>query len=255
VGGGRGKRLTAGRYIRFVPAEVQTMRRFRIVPVALVVLIFSALAQADAKFLTRDDVSAIIGVLSPPPKDGSPEQQAEIAKLLDLQKNRTPQDVERAEKNSHLTGFLFADVLGDWFNAKDLPLTAKLMTDVGHEAGAVDSAAKDKFKRDRPFVGEPRLHPTLQAAGYSYPSGHSTAGMTYALILAEMFPEHRDALIAKGTQVGDDREVAGVHYPSDVAGGRKIAAEIAKRLLADPQFHAEMEKAIDEVHADAGAPK
>lgn len=231
------------------------MRRFRILPVALVVLFLSALARADAKFLTKDDVDATIALLSPPPADGSPEQQAEIATLLDLQKNRTPQDVARAERNSHLDGFLFAGVLGDWFNAKDLPLTAKLMTDVGHEAGAVDSLAKDKFQRNRPFVGEPRLHPTLQAAGYSYPSGHATAGMTYALILAEMFPEHRDALIAKGKQVGEDREVAGVHYPSDVVGGQKIAAEIAKRLLANTEFHAEMEKAIDEVHADASAPK
>jgi acid phosphatase (class A) len=255
VGGGRGKRLTASGHIPVLKVEVQTMRRFRIVPIALVVLVLSAAARADAQFLTKDDVAATIALLSPPPKDGSPEQQKEIATLLDLQKNRTPQDVARAEKNSHLSGALFAEVLGDWFNARDLPLTAKLMIDVGHEAGVVDSAAKDKFQRNRPFVTDSRVHPTLKAAGFSYPSGHSTAGMTYALILAEMFPEHREALIAKGKQIGDDRAVAGVHYPSDVVGGQTIAAEIAKRLLANSEFHAEMEKAIDEVHADASAPK
>jgi acid phosphatase (class A) len=95
----------------------------------------------------------------------------------------------------------------------------------------------------------------LKETGFSHPSGHATGGMTYALVLAEMFPEHKDALIARGEQIGEDREVAGVHYPSDVVAGRKIAKEIVKRLLANPDFHAEMQKAIEECHADAAAGK
>ena len=79
--------------------------------------------------------------------------------------------------------------------------------------------------------------------------------MTYALVLAEMLPEHKAELIARGEQIGEDREVGGVHYPSDVAAGRKIAAEIVKRLLANPEFHAAMEKAIDECHAAAHTAK
>jgi acid phosphatase (class A) len=231
------------------------MRRFQKIAVVVLVLTFGTLARADTKYLTKDQVDATISLLSPPPVDGSPEQQGEIKTLLELQKNRTPELVARAEHNSKLTGMLFADVLGDWFNAKDLPLTQKMLADAGLEVKAVYSVGKAKFHRNRPFITDPSIHATMPETGFSYPSGHATGGMAYALILAEMFPEHKDELLAKGRQIGEDRELAGVHYPSDVAAGQKVGAEIAKQLLANPEFHAEMEKALDEIHADAHALK
>jgi len=231
------------------------MRKCRLFPVLTVLFALSAVVRADAKHLTPDDITATIAVLSAPPADGSPEQQAEIQTLLDFQAKRTPEDVARVEKNSHLSPYLFTDILGEWFNKKDLPLTDQLMSEVAGEGKAVVIPAKKQFRRNRPFVTDSRITPTLKESGFGYPSGHGTGGMTYALVLAEMFPEHKDALIARGKQIGEDREIAGVHYPSDVAAGQKIAAEIVKRLLANPDFHAEMEKAIEECHADAQAGK
>jgi acid phosphatase (class A) len=231
------------------------MRAKRFVPVILCLLAISSLARADAKYLTPDDITASIAVLTPPPADGSPEQKGEIDHLLEIQGKRTPADVERATKHADLSGFTFAEVLGTWFNKTDLPVTAALMTDVASETKAVVSVAKKQFNRQRPFVTDTRVQPAIPEKGFSYPSGHSTAGTVDAAVLAEMFPEHKDELTALGKQVGEDREVAGVHYPSDVEAGRKIGAEIAKRLLANPQFHAELDKAIAEVHADVHAGK
>ncbi len=228
----------------------------RVLPILAIVFAFSAIVRADAKYLTPDDITATIALLSPPPEDGSPEQKAEIQTLLDFQQKRTPEDVARAEKNSHLSGFMFADVLGEWFNAKELPVTAKFLSSVAPESKAVVVAAKPKFHRVRPYVTDPRIQPSLEKeTGFCYPSGHATGGMTYALILAEMFPDQKDALIARGKQIGEDREVGGMHYPSDVAAGQTIAAEIVKRLLANPEFHAALEKAVEECHADAHAGK
>ena len=231
------------------------MRAKRFLPFLICVLAVGAFARADAKFLNSDDVNATIALLTPPAADGSPEQQAEIQKLLDIQGARTPADEARAKTHANLSGFSYSEVLGAWFNKEDLPVTAKLMADVGAEAKAVVSVAKKQFHRDRPFVTDKRLHPSIPETGFSYPSGHATAGAAYAAVLAAMFPEHKDELLALGKQIGEDREVAGVHYPSDVAAGQKIGAEIAKRLLATPDFHAEMEKALEEVHADAHAGK
>jgi acid phosphatase (class A) len=231
------------------------MRKCKLFPALVLLLAFCAVARADAKYLTPEDITATIAILSPPPADGSPEQQAEIQRLLDFQAKRTPEDVARMEKYSHLSPYLFTDILGDWFNKKDLPLTDKLMSEVAAEGKAVVIPAKKQFHRNRPFVTDSRITPALKETGFSYPSGHGTGGMTYALVLAEMFPEHKDALIARGKQIGEEREIAGVHYPSDVAAGQKIAAEIVKRLLANADFHAAMEKAIEECHADANAGK
>ena len=37
-----------------------------------------------------------------------------------------------------------------------------------------------------------------------------------------------------------------MHYPSDVAAGQKLGAEIARRLLANPDFRADLREAKQE---------
>jgi len=52
--------------------------------------------------------------------------------------------------------------------------------------------------------------------------------------------------MARGRQIGDDRFLAGMHYPSDVAAGQKLGAEIARRLLANPDFREQLRQAARE---------
>ena len=73
--------------------------------------------------------------------------------------------------------------------------------------------------------------------------------MTWALVLAEVVPEQRDALIARAHLIGDDRVLGGVHSPSDVEAGRTLAAAIAKQLVADPQIQTLIAKAKSECAA------
>jgi acid phosphatase (class A) len=114
-------------------------------------------------------------------------------------------------------------------------------------ANAINTQAKDFFKRERPFNVDPRIQPCVeQEKTFSYPSGHSTRSMVLALTLAQMFPEHADALIARAKLVGDDREMAGEHFPSDVEAGRILAKAIFQQMMKTPDFQSEMEKAKDE---------
>lgn len=197
------------------------------------------------------DFKALLGE---PPADGSPTQVQEIDKLLQLQANRTPEEEARCKKEVDATAFIFADVLGKGFNAEGLPLTAELMKQVQQQTKVVSGAAKATWDRKRPYVTDQRIKPCAEIEKTpSYPSGHATRGMVWALVLAEIYPEHRDALLARGREFGDDRALAGVHYPSDVAAGQKLGAEIAKRLLADPEFTAKLEKAKEEAMAHAHA--
>jgi len=71
-------------------------------------------------------------------------------------------------------------------------------------------------------------------------------GILWASLLSEVFPGQRDSLMARGKQIGDDRFLAGMHYPSDVAAGQKLGAEIARRLLADDAFRARLQAVRDE---------
>lgn len=229
--------------------------RLSVVLGALTLLFLQARARADAQFIKLDDID-VKSLLAAPPADGSPEQQAEIATLLDRQGKRTPDEVARAKSEEEDTVFTFADVLGPWFNDHDLPATATLMHEVQKETKSATNAAKKVWDRKRPFLSDTRLEPcVVLEKSASYPSGHATRGIVFATLLAEIFPEHREQLLARGKLIGEDRIIGGVHYPSDVAAGQKLGAAIAAKMLADPNFKAELEKVKDECLAEAGAKK
>jgi acid phosphatase (class A) len=75
-----------------------------------------------------------------------------------------------------------------------------------------------------------------------------------ASVLAELAPDRRDALVRRGAQIGHDRVLAGVHYPSDVLAGLGLGEAIAQALLADAAFRASLEDVRKKEWAGARAP-
>jgi len=64
-----------------------------------------------------------------------------------------------------------------------------------------------------------------------------------ATLLAQLQPQDREAILARGRQVGFDRPLGGVHYPSDVEAGQAVGAAFAASWLADPAHRALLEQA------------
>ena len=181
------------------------------------------------------------------PADDSPQHQAEIDRMLTLQEERTPADVQRVQQEESMNVFDFANVLGPWFRADNVPYTAALLKEAAHTDNAIAGSAKHEWMRKRPQITEPRLHPCLPLEKTtSYPSAHSMLGAMWGQLLAEMFPEDAEILLARGRQIGTDREIAGMHWPSDVEAGLKLGTEVAHRMLADPAFKAKLQKAREE---------
>jgi acid phosphatase (class A) len=129
-------------------------------------------------------------------------------------------------------------------------LLRRTMTDVGLST----YAAKDHYKRIRPFTlnNEPICAPETKAElekDGSYPSGHTAAGWAWALILTEISPEQTDAILARGRAFGESRYICNHHWYSDVVWGRFMGAATVARLHADPMFRADMEAAKAELAA------
>jgi len=122
------------------------------------------------------------------------------------------------------------------------------------DAGLSTYRAKDYYKRTRPFVATstplctPSHDAELRKDG-SYPSGHSTAGWAWALVLTEVAPERQNAILARGLAFGDSRVACNAHWQSDVNGGRIMAAATVARLQSDPGFQADLAAAREEVQA------
>jgi acid phosphatase (class A) len=214
----------------------------------LVLLLLPQHGWADeTAYLSQERVD-LTALLSPPPAVGSQQQQQEIALLLKLQRERTPDQVAFAQADTERTVFRFQDVFGADFTAEKLPLLAVLFTKVQHNADHLLKPAKKHWNRPRPFVSDLDIHPCVERPdSASYPSAHSTFGTLAAILLAEMVPEKRTQLHDRAELYRLNREIGGAHYPSDVLAGRISGTVIAAFLLNDSAFLAEFSKAKSEL--------
>ncbi len=196
-------------------------------------------------------------ILPPPPSAGSPQERAELDELLRIQAHRTSAQAERARKDAKIDLMAFAAALGRPTGLTDasLPLTGALFRHLQTDEFAILDPAKREFARPRPFSVEPRLHPVIsRPRSLSYPSGHSTWAYTTALVLADMVPERRRELLARAAEFAHDRNVAGVHYPSDVDAGRLAGTALAAMLFTCRPFETEEADARTELRRTLGLP-
>jgi hypothetical protein len=89
---------------------------------------------------------------------------------------------------------------------------------------------KYQFNRPRPSQVCPWLMPPIEVPGHaSYPSGHATQAHLVALILGEVMPlppaGRPKPLRLLAERIARNREVLGLHYPSDSIAGAKLAKE------------------------------
>lgn len=212
----------------------------------LVLLMGWNLAAARTHYVRYTDANwdAIIG---PPPTPHSRQQKDEIDELLAWQSKRTEAQEKRCRAEAHVNAFYFSRVLGAHFDQHDLPITAQLLRDAASDVTEIDDDLKRHWNQPRPYLTDKRIEPCVPLeTATSYPSGHAIRGIVWARILAEIFPEKTDALMSAGRQLGEDRIIAGMHYPSDVAAGQKLGETIADKLLANRDFRKELEKAKEE---------
>ena len=64
--------------------------------------------------------------------------------------------------------------------------------------------------------------------------------VVFALVLAELVPDKKDAILARGAQIGDDRVLGGGHFPSDVAACQALAKAIVDNLMASTPFQEDL---------------
>ena len=73
----------------------------------------------------------------------------------------------------------------------------------------------------------------------------------FAEVLGEVFPERRDALEAHARRLSWARVVAGVHYPTDLEAGRRLAQSLVRALRGNPDFQRAVGACRAEVQAEA----
>jgi len=193
-------------------------------------------------FLGRDELLAL--PVPPPPTNDSPETRAELDGLLALQAVRTRAQQRSIENHREYESVCEAIIEAVHGRLKSAPRTRALLVHVEQDASLAVFHAKKRFQRARPHQLEPRLHPCIAVPGHpAYPSGHALQGYLVARVLSLIFPEGREALRAAGASIGHEREIAGLHYPSDARASSALGQSLFARLESNETFLREVDAA------------
>ena len=188
-----------------------------------------------------------IELLAPPPLMDSPEQAADMAEVQAVYHAATSNDITAAYSEKKFNIFNFMPAIGDFFQPGKFPKTEAFFERVQKQAETVTDQAKDYYRRPRPFTTDPSLANGKLEKSFSYPSGHSTESMVLALVLADLFPDKHDAILAKARNIGWHRVEIARHYMTDIQAGRVLAQAIVREMKNSPDFQKDFAGAQAEI--------
>lgn len=182
--------------------------------------------------------------LPPYPSNTSEETKKELDHLVALMKVRTPENEAEIKSQLKLVDFRY-----DCFQLKDLEdkkLTymPQIVAMISLDLVAVMMRQKRHFDRVRPTYLDKRLTTVIPMPEHpAYPSGHATETHVYANIFAELNPQKKELYFNTAKRISENRELAGVHYPSDTKAGMNLADQFYKTFMKKEKFQVLMKNA------------
>ncbi|MCX6917370.1 MAG: phosphatase PAP2 family protein, partial [Verrucomicrobia bacterium] len=200
-------------------------------------------------YLAPTNLPNSLALIPPPPAPGSAAyaHDVEVAKNTFALRDTPRFALAASDFDLKLPHFVevFSCALNTQITKENAPYLYNLLSRAFTDIGLSTYAAKNHYKRTRPFQqnGEPMAVPEARAfleKDPSYPSGHTALGWGYALILTELAPDRDNEILARGRAFGESRIVCNHHWYSDVVWGRFMGAATVARLHADPTFLADL---------------
>lgn len=166
-----------------------------------------------------------------PPMNTSDEVKAEITELQDR--------LELVKNNEERFAKWDVDIpkpFIEYMEENDLSYDKDMIEKIIEQSVAIILKQKYIFRRPRPEKLAPLIGMKLTPLGSkttqspAYPSGHAAQGELLGLYLASVHPDHSERLLEMGRECGESRVDAGVHYPSDLDSGLKLANMLFKSM-------------------------
>jgi acid phosphatase (class A) len=157
-----------------------------------------------------------------------------------------------------------ADVMKDFSCAAGVklspeatPATYRLLANANADTARANNIAKDHWKRLRPFLidkGPVCESKDELAKSFDYPSGHTTRGWTFGMVLSDAEPDRATPVQVRARSYGESRIVCGAHNMSAVEAGRLGATVTMDSVRQTAAYRADLEAARAELKAARANP-
>jgi hypothetical protein len=176
---------------------------------------------------------ALLKMAFPPRSD-----EEDLKYLHGIAATRTEAGIARAQYWSKHGLTSEWEALLDGYLKKVGPAQARTAKKLLHDAlmmvNNVTQTGKSSNARKRPFAVDPTLKLAVEKPGNnpSYPSGHTTAAYAAAHVLSHLMPDRREEFFGMAREASWARVYSGVHFPTDVIAGAKLATTVATHLTS-----------------------
>ena len=181
---------------------------------------------------------------APPPVADSDAQKNDRSAVLDWQEKRTDADCTRADRTFFVAFDSFWGERSPF--AKPLPPEVQSFLDrLDSDIGTAAMMMKDRYQRARPDISRPCPGPNSgmkKGGSYSYPSSHAAISRVFAAVLTAIVPERKTEFFAKADEIGRDRVIIGVHYPTDIVAGNALADLFMAELLKSADYRRDLDR-------------
>ena len=168
-------------------------------------------------------ISSIPGAPAP----DSVEDVNDWKELVRLQVNRTENECVRAASEYEINLMNFFGPRYGPLKKSEVETLTSFFDDLRQQSFVYTAMVKKHWQRVRPYDAHADLNPCIgKEKSFSYPSGHTTIGRLYYHVLSEIFPKRTKKFLARSDQIALDRNIAGVHYPSDTRDGKVLGDKI-----------------------------
>jgi acid phosphatase (class A) len=205
-------------------------------------------APATAQTFVDVEKDGLIAVVGQPPQDGDLASEADLEAVLIAQRQRSEIEAYAAAFDGELSPLAWAmQALGRGYTPQTYPDSFALFDAVRADMSKAVDVIKEKGpQRKRPHQQDSRVTPSLSVSEHqsnSWPSGRAAATRVWAGVLADLFPERKAALVRAADRSAALRLIGGVHYPTDLAAGRRLADAFLARLRTQPLYQQKLAQA------------
>lgn len=159
------------------------------------------------------------------PENSSSEVKKELLAVMSAMKDQKDISKEEFKKRD----LKYKEMLTDYMKDNNLDYDEKKLERIRNDVAILTLGLKMRYNRPRPEQLGPMLGYDIKSMKTetddtpSYPSGHTAQAWTMAYYLADLHPDHKDALFDMAQKVEDSRIIRGAHYPSDNIEAKNIA--------------------------------